>query len=141
VQIFSGFIVDDRLIIIKIFAQEHVYLNFCLENSWLQFDTRFDVEGFVTGFGNPTWAETHKPAAVTASAVKMLVEAGAKCIGKLHMDELAYRSISHQNLQRTTMPLISVIMEKKNSKPSFMIKICCFIHSEEILVEFFEVQY
>ncbi|KAG0583276.1 hypothetical protein M758_3G124400 [Ceratodon purpureus] len=56
----------------------------------------FDVEGFVTGFGNPTWAETHEPAVVTASAVKMLVEAGAKCVGKLHMDELAY-SINGEN--------------------------------------------
>lgn len=55
---------------------------------------RFDVEGFITGFGNPVWAETHEPATVTAPAVKVLVEAGAKCVGKLHMDELAYRSIS-----------------------------------------------
>lgn len=62
-------------------------------------DTRFDVEGFVTGFGNPTWAETHEPAEVTASAVKTLVEAGAKCIGKLHMDELAYRLIPNQILR------------------------------------------
>lgn len=53
---------------------------------------RFDVEGYVTGFGNPEWAETHEPATVTAPAVKLLVEAGAKCVGKLHMDELAYRS-------------------------------------------------
>lgn len=56
----------------------------------------FDVEGYVTGFGNPVWAETHEPATVTATAVKMLVEAGAKCIGKLHMDELAY-SINGEN--------------------------------------------
>lgn len=57
---------------------------------------RFDVEGFITGFGNPVWAETHEPATVTAPAVKVLVEAGAKCVGKLHMDELAY-SINGEN--------------------------------------------
>lgn len=52
---------------------------------------RFDVEGYVTGFGNPDWAATHERATNTAPVVKLLVEAGAKCIGKLHMDELAYR--------------------------------------------------
>ncbi len=52
---------------------------------------RFNVEGYVTGFGNPDWANTHKPAFSTAPAVKVLVDAGAKCIGKTHMDELAYR--------------------------------------------------
>ena len=69
-------------------------------------DTKFDVEGFVTGLGNPTWAEPHEPAAITASVVKMLVEAGAKCVGKLHMDELAYRSISNLNPQSNMMWLI-----------------------------------
>jgi Asp-tRNA(Asn)/Glu-tRNA(Gln) amidotransferase A subunit family amidase len=49
------------------------------------------VEGYVTGFGNPDWANTHEPAFSTAPAVKVLVDAGAKCIGKTHMDELAYR--------------------------------------------------
>lgn len=56
----------------------------------------FDVEGYVAGFGNPVWAQTHEPATVTASAVRLLVEAGAKCVGKLHMDELAY-SINGEN--------------------------------------------
>lgn len=45
----------------------------------------------MTGFGNPDWAATHERATNTAPVVKLLVEAGAKCIGKLHMDELAYR--------------------------------------------------
>ncbi|KAG0601274.1 hypothetical protein M758_11G098100 [Ceratodon purpureus] len=53
----------------------------------------FDVEGYVTGFGNPDWASTHEPATYTAPAVKVIVEAGATCIGKLHMDELAYSII------------------------------------------------
>lgn len=53
----------------------------------------FDVEGKVTGFGNPDWASTHEPATQTAPAVNFLVDAGATCIGKLHMDELAYSII------------------------------------------------
>lgn len=56
----------------------------------------FDVEGFVTGFGNPDWARTHEPALRTAPAVALVVQAGATCIGKTHMDELAY-SINGEN--------------------------------------------
>jgi amidase len=56
-------------------------------------DGRFDVKGYVTGFGNPDWASTHEPATSTAPAVKALLDAGATCVGKLHMDELAYRCI------------------------------------------------
>jgi Asp-tRNA(Asn)/Glu-tRNA(Gln) amidotransferase A subunit family amidase len=52
---------------------------------------RFDVEGLVTGFGNPDWAKTHELATQTAPAVQILVKAGAKCIGKTHMDEMAFR--------------------------------------------------
>lgn len=49
------------------------------------------MEGYVAGFGNPAWASTHEPATRTAPVVKFLLEAGATCVGKLHMDELAYR--------------------------------------------------
>lgn len=57
----------------------------------MSFEDRFDIEGQVTGFGNPDWAATHEAATTTSPAVKVLVDGGAKCIGKLHMDELAYR--------------------------------------------------
>ncbi|MCO5574491.1 hypothetical protein L7F22_028276 [Adiantum nelumboides] len=50
----------------------------------------FDVEGFITGFGNPDWERTHEPAQRTAPAVACLVQAGATCVGKTHMDEMAY---------------------------------------------------
>ncbi|GBG63157.1 hypothetical protein CBR_g36926 [Chara braunii] len=50
----------------------------------------FDIESRVTGFGNPVWADTHQPAKCTASAVLKLVNAGARCLGKTIMDELAY---------------------------------------------------
>ncbi|MCO5602154.1 hypothetical protein L7F22_056282 [Adiantum nelumboides] len=48
----------------------------------------FDVQGFVTGFGFPEWERTHEPASHTAHAVATLVQAGALCIGKTHMDEM-----------------------------------------------------
>lgn len=56
----------------------------------------FQIEGRVTGFGSPAWAETHKPARKTARAVAMLADAGATCVGVTHMDEFAY-SVSGEN--------------------------------------------
>lgn len=52
---------------------------------------RFDVEGYVTGFGNPDWVRTHSAATSTAPAIVELLNAGAKCVGKTVMDEMAYR--------------------------------------------------
>ncbi|XP_056166297.1 amidase 1-like isoform X1 [Syzygium oleosum] len=49
-----------------------------------------DVEGHVTGFGNPDWARTHVPAPSTAPAVLNVLKAGATCVGKTVMDEMAY---------------------------------------------------
>lgn len=56
----------------------------------------FDVDGYVTGFGNPDWARTHSAATSTASAVLAVLEAGAACVGKTVMDEMAY-SINGEN--------------------------------------------
>ncbi|KAF4361225.1 hypothetical protein G4B88_000623 [Cannabis sativa] len=56
----------------------------------------FDIDGFVTGFGNPDWARTHSPATSTAPAVLAILRAGAKCVGKTVMDEMAY-SINGEN--------------------------------------------
>jgi len=52
---------------------------------------RFDVEGYVTGMGNPDWAWTHPVATSTAPTVLALLGAGATCVGKTVMDEMAYR--------------------------------------------------
>jgi len=38
----------------------------------------FDIAGSRTGFGNPAWLESHPPAASTASAVQLLLDAGAE---------------------------------------------------------------
>uniref|UniRef100_A0A803NAD8 Amidase domain-containing protein n=1 Tax=Chenopodium quinoa TaxID=63459 RepID=A0A803NAD8_CHEQI len=52
-----------------------------------------DIEGHVTGFGNPDWARTHQAASRTASVVSTLVDGGATCIGKTIIDEMAYSVI------------------------------------------------
>ncbi|KAG0476840.1 hypothetical protein HPP92_013681 [Vanilla planifolia] len=56
----------------------------------------FDIAGYVTGFGNPDWARTHSAAISTAPTVLALIEAGATCVGKTVMDEMAY-SINGEN--------------------------------------------
>jgi amidase len=61
----------------------------------------FDIEGHVTGAGNPRWLETHPPAAKTAPAVSAILAAGAKMIGKTITDELAY-SLNGDNIHYGT---------------------------------------
>ncbi|XP_062084718.1 amidase 1 [Humulus lupulus] len=56
----------------------------------------FDVDGHVTGFGNPDWARTHPAATSTAPTVLAILRAGATCVGKTVMDEMAY-SINGEN--------------------------------------------
>lgn len=59
--------------------------------SGVSFPCRFDIEGHVTGFGNPDWARTHTAATSTSPAVLSVLGAGATCVGKTVMDEMAYR--------------------------------------------------
>ena len=61
----------------------------------------FDVEGHVTGGGNPDWKATHQPAQHTAWAIDVLVKAGATMIGKTHTDELT-RGIWGENVHYGT---------------------------------------
>lgn len=56
----------------------------------------FDIAGVRTGFGSPTWLNTHPPAETTAPAVQKLLDAGADMVGKVLTDELTY-SLSGQN--------------------------------------------
>ncbi|GJW48658.1 outer envelope protein 64, chloroplastic, partial [Tanacetum coccineum] len=56
----------------------------------------FDIDGFVTGFGNPEWEKTHEAASQTSSVVSALVDGGATCVGKTVVDELAF-GISGEN--------------------------------------------
>ncbi len=57
----------------------------------------FDVAGHVTGCGNPQRAAEARPAARTASSVKMILDAGARFAGKTQTDELAF-SLFGQNV-------------------------------------------
>ncbi len=50
----------------------------------------FDIEGHVTGAGNPDWLRTHAPARRTAPVVQALLDAGATLVAKSITDELAY---------------------------------------------------
>ena len=56
----------------------------------------FDIEGHVTGGGNPDWKATHSPANHNAWIVQTLVDAGATMVGKTHTDELT-RGILGEN--------------------------------------------
>jgi amidase len=55
-----------------------------------------DIAGHGTGFGSPTWLQTHPPATATASSVQKLLDAGADMVGKTLTDEMAY-SLSGEN--------------------------------------------
>jgi amidase len=61
----------------------------------------YDIAGHRTGNGNPTWLETHPPAARTAFAVERMLAAGANMVGKTQTDELAY-SLNGENVHYGT---------------------------------------
>jgi amidase len=50
----------------------------------------YDIAGFPTGAGNPTWLATHGPAKAHAAAVEKILRAGATIIGKTICDELFF---------------------------------------------------
>ncbi len=56
----------------------------------------YHIAGHRTGFGNPSWLDSHPPAERTAVAVERLLAAGATMVGKTHTDELAY-SLNGEN--------------------------------------------
>jgi amidase len=53
----------------------------------------FDVEGTVTGRGNPDWLASHGPAESHAPPVQALLDAGARLVGKTVTEELAFAVI------------------------------------------------
>ena len=53
----------------------------------------YDIADYKTGNGNPTWLETHEPAANTAAIVQSCLNAGATMIGKVICDEFFYSFI------------------------------------------------
>ncbi|WP_181388436.1 amidase family protein [Vibrio albus] len=65
------------------------------------FKDLFDVKGYVTGAGNPTWLATHSPAESTSPLITALLSQGAECVGRVQTDELAY-SLNGQNVHYGT---------------------------------------
>ncbi|ABM04158.1 Amidase [Psychromonas ingrahamii 37] len=65
------------------------------------FKDLFDVKGYVTGAGNPTWLETHNMAEQTSPLILALLSQGANCVGRVQSDELAY-SLNGQNIHYGT---------------------------------------
>lgn len=57
----------------------------------------FDVEGVVSGWGNPVHASAASPAAANAPAIQALLDAGARFVGKTQTEELAF-SMLGQNV-------------------------------------------
>jgi amidase len=53
----------------------------------------FDVAGIVTGCGNPDWLASHAPAERHAPAVQLLLDAGARLVGKTVTEELAFSAV------------------------------------------------
>src|SRR5689334_24305428 len=62
-----------------------------------------DVAGRRTGFGNPTWLETHPPASVSAICVEQVLEAGARCEGKTITDEIAFSLLGENHFYGTPL--------------------------------------
>ncbi len=93
----SDRIINDHL---NAFANTDVYVEGSGDGplSGLTFAAKdiFDVEGHVTGAGNPDWKRSHGPAERTAWTVQALIDAGATLVGKTHTDELT-RGILGQN--------------------------------------------
>jgi amidase len=56
----------------------------------------FDIEGQRTGGGNPAKLAEAKPAQKTASAIRMLLDSGARFVGRTQTDELTF-SLMGQN--------------------------------------------
>ena len=65
------------------------------------FKDLFDVQGYVTGAGNPAWLASHQPAQQSASLIECLLANGASCVGRVQTDELAY-SLNGQNIHYGT---------------------------------------
>ena len=61
-----------------------------------------DMAGFVTGNGSPSWKEGRDPAPAHAPPVGALLAAGARLVGRAHMDELAF-SIGGENSHYGTL--------------------------------------
>jgi amidase len=63
-----------------------------------------DVAGRVTGCGNPSWRDSHPPAAVHAVVVEQLLRAGARLVGATVADELAFSLLGQNHFYAPPQP-------------------------------------
>lgn len=61
----------------------------------------FEIEGSRTGFGQPQWLHSHAAAVRTATAVRLLLDAGAEMVGKTCTDEMTF-SLTGENFHYGT---------------------------------------
>lgn len=54
-------------------------------------EDRFDVEGYVIGFGNLDWRLIYEFVIWIVLVVNFFVDVGVICVGKFYMDEFVYR--------------------------------------------------
>jgi amidase len=62
-----------------------------------------DVAGTVTGCGNPTWAASRPAAVAHAVVVELLLNAGARCLGKTITDEFAFSLVGENYFYGTPL--------------------------------------
>jgi amidase len=62
-----------------------------------------DIAGYKTGYGNPTWRDTHPAPTVSAVCVEQLLAAGARCVGKTVTDELAFSLLGENHFHGTPL--------------------------------------
>jgi len=72
-----------------------------LSKTTFVFKDLFDVEGYVTGAGNPAWLTSHGIAKKNSKIIEDLLANGATCVGRVQTDELAY-SLNGQNIHYGT---------------------------------------
>lgn len=66
------------------------YSSGCLNNLSFAVKDCIDIKDQNTGFGNPTWLDTHPKAIANAVCVEQVLSSGAVCIGKTITDEFTY---------------------------------------------------
>tara|TARA_R110000868_G_scaffold8205_3_gene42543 strand:+ start:134574 stop:135836 length:1263 start_codon:yes stop_codon:yes gene_type:complete len=77
------------------------YAEGCLSDLTFAVKDNIDLAQQVTANGNPSWADTHPVPEVNAVCVEQLLSAGATCVGKTQLDELAYSLIGQNPFYET----------------------------------------
>ncbi|PWA83994.1 Amidase [Artemisia annua] len=76
----------------------------------------FDIDGLVTGFGNPEWEKTHEAASQTSSVVSALVDGGATCVGTTVVDDMAFGPTAYSGTVRRRFSSAGAMAQAQNAK-------------------------